>query len=102
MSDVTQIDVSGGGNYSVFVGRDLLSNGAPLIRDSLVGANKVLIVHPPTLVDLAKILRDELSENFQVILAEVPDAEAGKRVEVAAFCWQVLGSSDFTLSLIHI
>jgi 3-dehydroquinate synthase len=96
MSDVTQIDVSGGGNYSVFVGRDLLSDGAPLIRDSLVGASKVLIVHPPTLVDLAKILRDELSESFQVILAEVPDAEAGKRVEVAAFCWQVLGSSDFT------
>lgn len=96
MSDVTQISVSGGGDYSVFVGRDLLSAGAPLISGSLAGANKVLIVHPPTLVELAKALRDELSDSFQVVLAEVPDAEAGKRIEVAAFCWQVLGSSDFT------
>jgi 3-dehydroquinate synthase len=33
-----------------------------------------------------------------VLLAEVPDAEAGKRVEVAAFCWQVMGQADFTRS----
>ncbi len=96
MSEITQIDVSGGGDYSVFVGRDVLTNGALLIRDVLVGANKVMIVHPPTLVDVASRLRAELSETFQVILAEVPDAEAGKRVEVAAFCWQVLGQADFT------
>jgi 3-dehydroquinate synthase len=31
-----------------------------------------------------------------VLLAEVPDAEQGKRVEVAAFCWQVMGQADFT------
>ena len=31
-----------------------------------------------------------------MLLAEVPDAEAAKRVEVAAFCWQVLGQTDFT------
>ena len=33
-----------------------------------------------------------------MLLAEIPDAEAGKRVEVAAFCWQVLGQADFTRS----
>ena len=33
-----------------------------------------------------------------MLLAEVPDAEAGKRIEVAAFCWQVLGQADFTRS----
>jgi 3-dehydroquinate synthase len=31
-----------------------------------------------------------------VLLAEIPDAEAGKRIEVAAFCWQVMGQADFT------
>jgi 3-dehydroquinate synthase len=30
-----------------------------------------------------------------VFLAEVPDAEGAKRVEVAAFCWGILGQLDF-------
>lgn len=96
MTDITEIEVTGGGEYSVFIGRDLLRDGAPTIAQVLVGANKLMIVHPPTLVDKAKALREELSQSFQVILAEIPDAEAGKRVEVAAFCWQVLGQADFT------
>jgi 3-dehydroquinate synthase len=33
-----------------------------------------------------------------VLLAEIPDAEAAKRVEVAAFCWQIMGQTDFTRS----
>jgi 3-dehydroquinate synthase len=33
-----------------------------------------------------------------VLLAEIPDAEQGKRIEVAAFCWQVMGQADFTRS----
>ncbi len=37
-------------------------------------------------------------DEYEVLLAEIPDAEAGKRVEVASFCWQVLGQSDFTRS----
>ena len=32
------------------------------------------------------------------VSAEVPDAEAGKTVEVMAFCWTVLGQSEFTRS----
>jgi 3-dehydroquinate synthase len=32
------------------------------------------------------------------VRAEVPDAEEGKTAEVLAFCWQVLGKSDFTRS----
>ena len=31
-----------------------------------------------------------------MLLAEIPDAEAAKRVEVAAFCWQIMGQTDFT------
>jgi 3-dehydroquinate synthase len=39
-----------------------------------------------------------LAGHYQVLTAEVPDAEAAKRVEVAAFCWQILGQADFTRS----
>lgn len=53
-------------------------------------------MHPPTLAVLAAEIRESLLERYEVLLAEVPDAEAAKRVEVAAFCWQVMGQSDFT------
>ena len=32
------------------------------------------------------------SASYEVLLAEVPDAEPAKRVEVAAFCWQIMGT----------
>ncbi|MEK7663730.1 MAG: hypothetical protein AAB357_06125, partial [Actinomycetota bacterium] len=52
--------------------------------------NKVLIIHPPTMGAIANKLREQLMGEREVLLAEVPDAENAKRVEVAAFCWQVL------------
>jgi 3-dehydroquinate synthase len=57
---------------------------------------KVLIVHPPTLGAKANALRESLVDRYEVLLAEVPDAEDAKRVEVAAFCWQIMGQTDFT------
>ena len=57
---------------------------------------KVLIVHPPTLGARAGALRESLQGRYEVLLAEVPDAEDAKRVEVAAFCWQIMGQTDFT------
>ena len=36
---------------------------------------KVLIVHPPTLAARAADLRESLLGSFEVLLAEVPDAE---------------------------
>jgi 3-dehydroquinate synthase len=95
MSSVATIPVSAGGDYNVTVGRDLLL-GTDVLTDALAGVKKVLIVHQPALELVAAELRDALSDEFTVLLAEVPDAEAAKRVEVAAFCWQVLGQSDFT------
>ena len=32
------------------------------------------------------------------LTAEIPDAEEGKHLQVAGFCWQVLGQNDFTRS----
>ena len=93
----TTITVSGSptapDNYDVLVGRGLMAKLPELIGPD---ARKVLIVHPPTLAARAGTVRADLAEHYEVLLAEIPDAEAGKRVEVAAFCWQVMGMSDFT------
>ncbi|MGE3193908.1 MAG: 3-dehydroquinate synthase [Microbacteriaceae bacterium] len=93
--DVTEIPVSGSPGYSVFVGRGLLGDVGSYLSPRVA---KVLIVHAPALASRAETLREQLSDRYQVFLAEVPDAEGAKRVEVAAFCWQVLGQTDFTRS----
>ncbi|MFF2270688.1 3-dehydroquinate synthase [Agromyces sp. NPDC058136] len=91
----TTIRVGGETGYDVVVGRGVIGDLGDALGSSV---KKVLVVHPATLGAKAATLREELSDRFEVLLAEVPDAEAGKRVEVAAFCWQVLGQADFTRS----
>lgn len=93
MTDTTVITVGGAEPYDILVGRGLLAGIADQIGTL---ATKVLIVHAPTLGEQAAALRESLLERYEVLLAEVPDAEAAKRVEVAAFCWQVMGQTDFT------
>jgi 3-dehydroquinate synthase len=94
MTQTTVIPVGGDAPYDVIVGRGILEQQ---LVDSLGSrVAKVLIVHPPTLGARAAALRESLAEKYEVLLAEVPDAEDAKRVEVAAFCWQVMGQTDFT------
>ena len=89
----TAIPVTGESAYDVIVGRGLLAT----LHDRIpLTAAKALIVHAPTLGAVAEGLREALAGRVEVLLAEVPDAEAAKRVEVAAFCWQVMGQTDFT------
>jgi len=92
--DVTTIEVTGESEYAVTVGRDLLDRVPEALGDRVA---KVLIVHTPTVGRIASDLREALQERYsQVLLAEVPDAESAKRIEVAAFCWQIMGQADFT------
>ncbi|BDZ63081.1 3-dehydroquinate synthase [Agromyces mangrovi Wang et al. 2018] len=95
--ETTTIRVGGADDgYDVRVGRGITADG---VAEALGGGvSKVLMVHPPTLGAKAAALREALLGRYEVLLAEVPDAEAGKRVEVAAFCWQVMGQADFTRS----
>lgn len=80
--------------YEVRLGRGL--------ADEIVGAvpenaAKVLIIHTAVMAKAATTLQEALiAAGKQAVLAEVPDAEAGKTAEVAAFCWQVLGKSEFS------
>ena len=93
MTETTVIPVPGTDPYDVLVGRGILHSVADQLGSRVA---KVLIVHPPTLGAKAAALRETLLQHYEVYLAEVPDAEDAKRVEVAAFCWQIMGQTDFT------
>ena len=73
--------------YDVIVGRDLHTD---LI--DVVGGGTVAIVHQPTVADRAEMLRAALeSIGADARRIEVPDAEQGKSLAVAGYCWDVLG-----------
>jgi len=93
MTDTTTITVSGLDPYDILIGRGLLANLGDQLGSKVA---KVLIVHPPTLGAKANALRESLADRYEVLLAEIPDAEDAKRIEVAAFCWQIMGQTDFT------
>ena len=94
MTELKRVQVGGDSPYEVVIGRSLLNHVASCLSEK---TKKVLIVHPVALSQSAEALREELiSSGLEAILAGVPDTEEAKRVEVAAFCWQVLGQADFT------
>lgn len=95
MNELIKVLVQGPSPYEVLIGRNLLDS----IPSFLEGAKKVLIIHPVGLAVSAEALRDFLIETgFEVVLAGVPDSEDAKRIEVAAFCWGILGKSEFSRS----
>lgn len=83
-------------NYDVVVGRGLLDRLSPLLGERV---RRVLVIHPRALRSTGDTVREQLSaDGFTAVTAEIPDAEEGKHIQVAAFCWQVLGQNDFTRS----
>ncbi|MGV8885267.1 MAG: 3-dehydroquinate synthase [Microbacteriaceae bacterium] len=93
MTDTTTITVSGLDPYDIHIGRGLVNDLSAHLGTTVA---KVLIVHPATLGAKANAIREALVGTYEVLLAEVPEAEDAKRVEVAAFCWQIMGQTDFT------
>lgn len=94
MSESKIITVSGEGAYDIVIGRALLNDVSLSLGNAV---NKVLIVHPVALSASAEALRESLvAAGFEALLAGVPDSEDAKRVEVAAFCWGIMGKADFT------
>ncbi|HWE88147.1 MAG TPA: 3-dehydroquinate synthase [Pseudonocardiaceae bacterium] len=74
--------------YDVVIGRNLLTELTAAVRD----ASAVAIVHPPTLVTTADAVRTEFAQaGLDAHRIEIPDAEDGKALSVAAFGWDVLG-----------
>ncbi|SDN70563.1 3-dehydroquinate synthase [Allokutzneria albata] len=74
--------------YDVVIGRGLLTE----ILETLKGVGTVAILHQPTLTATAESLREELEgAGASAHRVELPDAEDGKSLAVAGFCWDVLG-----------
>ncbi|WP_020672665.1 3-dehydroquinate synthase [Amycolatopsis nigrescens] len=88
MTDPVRIKVNTDRPYDVLVGRGLLAELTEVVRD----ASKVALIHPPTLTTTAEAIREELAEaGVDAHRVEIPDAEDGKALSVAGFCWEVLG-----------
>ena len=100
--DVTVIPVSGGheaaahGGYDVVVGRGLLARLPDMLGPTV---RRVLVIHPRALRATGDVVKNDLEAvGLTALTAEIPDAEEGKHLQVAGFCWQVLGQNDFTRS----
>jgi 3-dehydroquinate synthase len=93
---MTTITVATARPYDVTVGRGLDDAIVASIPERV---SKVLIVYSGAMTARADALsRAVEAKGMTPVRAEVPDAEQGKTAEVLAFCWQVLGKSDFTRS----
>jgi 3-dehydroquinate synthase len=87
---VTRISVPGDRPYDVLIGRDLVSALPGLID----GAARAAVLYAAPLAERAARVASEIGT--KVIMIEVPDAERGKSIDVAARCWDELGAAGFT------
>ncbi len=87
-SEPVRVEVGGEHPYPVVIGRGLLDD----IVDELRGTRTVAIFHQPTLTETAEVVRERLAAaDIDAHRVEIPDAEEGKELPVAGFCWEVLG-----------
>jgi 3-dehydroquinate synthase len=96
-SEEARIEVRGERPYPVVVGRGVRAQLADAVRE--LGAATAVVVHQPTLTDAAETVRDQLSEHgVDAHRVEIPDAEEGKSLAVAGFCWEVCARVGLTRS----
>ncbi|WP_269854904.1 3-dehydroquinate synthase [Streptomyces sp. RPT161] len=85
---------AGSAPYEVLVGRQLLGELPALIGRE---AKRVAVLHPEALSATGEAVRDDLAEQgYEAIAIQLPNAEEAKSAEVAAYCWSVLGQTQFT------
>lgn len=95
-TDLTRIKVGGEHPYDVVVGQGLLGELPGVLGPEV---RRVAVIHPHALAATGEAIKDDLAgAGFEAQAIEVPDAEDAKSVEVAAFCWSVLGRCGFTRS----
>jgi 3-dehydroquinate synthase len=88
MSEPVRITVDSEQPYDVVIGRGLLGE----LVDFLRGTSVVALLHQPSITATVDAVRDELAAaGVDAHRVEVPDAEEGKSLAVAGFCWEVLG-----------
>ena len=92
---MTRIEVGGERPYEVVVGHAL----APEVPAALPGAVQAAVLFAAPVRRHADRVVEALREHgIAPLPIEVPDAEAGKTIEVAARCWETLGAAGFTRS----
>ncbi|MFC4946427.1 3-dehydroquinate synthase [Pseudonocardia sp. GCM10023141] len=95
MNETVRIEVATQRPYPVLVGRGVRAQLTETITG--LGAGAALIVHQPALADVAEQVRVELeSAGVDAHRVEVPDAEDGKSLAVAGFCWGICGQIGLT------
>jgi 3-dehydroquinate synthase len=81
--------------YDVIVGHGVRAGLAGVVEG--LGAAKVLLVHQPALTQAAETVRQDLeSAGLDAHRIEIPDAEEGKSLAVAGYCWEVCGQIGLT------
>ncbi|CAB4882437.1 MAG: 3-dehydroquinate synthase [Rhodococcus sp.] len=95
MTEPVRVQVESANPYPVIIGRGLLTD----LVDELAGTATVAIFHQPPLAETAEAVRAALADKgIDAHRIEVPDAEDGKDLAVAGFCWEVLGRIGLTRS----
>jgi 3-dehydroquinate synthase len=93
MNHVTRISVAGDRPYDVLIGRDLTGS----LPDLAAGAVRAAVLFaPPVRARADAVCAALAAAGVRPLPIEVPDAEAGKSIEVAARCWDALGAAGFT------
>ncbi|NLE80999.1 MAG: 3-dehydroquinate synthase [Rhodococcus sp.] len=95
MTEPVRVEVRTANPYPVVIGRGLLGD----LVNELSGTRTVAIFHQPPLAATAEAVREALAEEgVDAHRIEIPDAEDGKDLAVAGFCWEVLGRIGLTRS----
>lgn len=95
MTEPVRVEVATADPYPVIIGRGLLGE----LVEELEGTRTVAIFHQPPLAETAEAVRTALAEKgIDAHRVEIPDAEEGKDLAVAGFCWEVLGRIGLTRS----
>jgi 3-dehydroquinate synthase len=95
MTEPVRVQVESANPYPVIIGRGLLTD----LVDELAGTATVAIFHQPPLAETAEAVRGALADKgIDAHRIEIPDAEDGKDLAVAGFCWEVLGRIGLTRS----
>jgi 3-dehydroquinate synthase len=95
VSEIVRIEVGGERPYPVLVGRGVRDELATTVTG--LGAAAAVLVHQPALADVAERVRGDLAAaGVDAHRVEIPDAEDGKALGVAGFCWEVCGRIGLT------
>ncbi|RWA17296.1 3-dehydroquinate synthase [Mycolicibacterium brumae DSM 44177] len=92
IDEPVRVRVNAAAPYDVVIGRGLLTEAVDAAAVDGRFPAKAAIFYQPPLAETAEVLRAELAaRGVDAHRVELPDAEAGKDLQVAGFCWEVLG-----------